>query len=145
MNTEQLDWLVGSPTGIRTRICYEAPSGAHPLTPQHIRERYITEVRNSALVVWHSQDSNLGGIRAGIDEIAWRDADIEYFDTSFCRPAKGHGWVTLSLHPHNANLIPLICSDSYDETIYNWHKSVTALLERFYPGCTRLTDGGVDA
>jgi hypothetical protein len=145
MDAEKIDWFVGSPVGIRTRVCFESPSGAHPLTPEHIRRRYVSEVRNSALVVWHLPGVGIGGVRAGIDEVAWHDADIAYFETSFCRPGKGPGDVWLTARLHNGRTLSIILSDHYDPAIFNWHLSAAALLERTYPGLTRTRDEGYDA
>jgi len=144
-NAEQLEWFVGSPTGIRTRVCYDTPSGAHPLTPEQIRQRYTAEVRNSALVVWHLPDSGIGGVRAGIDEVAWHDADIAYFETSFCRPAKGSGDFWLTAQRHDGNTLSILLSDQYDSAIHEWHVAAASLLERIYPGLTRTRDNGYDA
>ena len=144
-NAEQLDWFVGSPTGVRTRVDYDTPSGGHPLTPEQIRQRYASEVRNSALVVWHLPDSGIGGVRAGIDEVAWHDTDIAYFETSFCRPAKGSGHVWLTAQCHNGQTRSILSSDQYDSAIHEWHLAAAALLERTYPGFTRTRDDGYDA
>jgi hypothetical protein len=144
-NAEQLEWFVGSPTGIRTRVCYDTPSGAHPLTPEQIRQRYTTDVHNSALVVWRLPDSGIGGVRAGIDEVAWRDADIAFFETAFCRPAKGAGAVSLTAQRHDGKTLSILLSDRYDSATHEWHVNVASLLERIYPGLTRSHDNGYDA
>ena len=144
-DAERLDWFVGSPTGIRTRVCYDTPSGAHPLTPEQVRQRYIAEVCNSALVVWHLPDSGVTGVRAGIDEVAWHDADIAYFETSFSRPAKGSGYVQLAAQCHNGQTRAILSSDQYDSAIHEWHLAAARLLERIYPGFTRTRDDGYDA
>jgi hypothetical protein len=145
MNAEQLDWLVGSPVGVRTRVCFEAPSGAHPLTPSHIRQRYLAEVRDAALVVWHAGIGGIGGVRAGSDEIAWLDADIAYFETSFCRPAKGTGYVWLCAHYRDGQKHTILFSERYDISIHEWHLAAAKLLEQTYPGLTRTRDDGYDS
>ena len=145
LNAGQLDWFVGSPTGVCTRVDYDTPTGAHPLTPEQIRQRYTSEVRNSALVVWHLPDSGIGGVRAGVDEVAWHDADIAYFETSFCRPAKGSGHVWLAAQCHNGQTRSILSSDRYETAIHEWHLAAAALLERTYPGFTRTRDNGHDA
>jgi hypothetical protein len=142
---EQLDWLVGLPVGIRTRVCFDSPSGAHPLTPEHIRQRYIAQIRNSALVVWHLPDAGIGGVRAGIDEVAWHDADIVCFETSFCRPAKGSGHVFLSAERRSGQPLAILSSDQHDSAIHDWHCTAAALLERAYPGLIHIRDDGYDA
>jgi hypothetical protein len=139
-------WFVGSPTGIRTRICFDSPSGAHPLTPERIRARYTAEICNAALLVWRLPDSGLGGIRAGLDEVTWRDAEIVSFETSFCRPAKGSGNILLTAQRRdNLRPLPLLLSDQYEPPIHGWHKAAAALLERAYPGLTCVRDAGYDA
>lgn len=143
--TEQFTWLVGLPTGVRTRVCYDSPNGAHPLTPEVVRKRYLAEVRNSELVFWHMADRSIGGVRAGIDEVAWNDADIEYFETSFCRPAKGAGYALLSARMHDGKSQAIVASDQYDRDIHDWHLAAAGLLERIYPGLVRTRDDGYDA
>jgi hypothetical protein len=144
-DAEQFDWFVGSPIGIRTRVCYDAPSGVHPLTPESVRQRYTAEIHNSALVVWHLPDRGVAGVRAGIDEVAWHDADVAYFETSFCRAAKGPGYVWLTAERHNGQTRTILSSDRYDDVTREWHLTVAMLLERIYPGLTRTRDSGYDA
>ncbi len=145
MNDEPLEWLVSALLGVRTRVCFDTPSGAHPLTPEPIRQRYALEVRKAALVVWHLPSSGLGGVRAGIDEVTWRDADIAHFETSFCRPAKGSGYVWLSAQSRNGQTLGILLSDQYTRAIYEWHLAAASLIERTYPGLTRVRDDGYDA
>ena len=147
MNTtaEQLDWFVGLPTGARTRVCYNSPNGVHLLTPEPVRKRYLAEVSNSGLVVWHLRERNIGGIRAGIDEVAWNDADIAYFETSFCRPAKGSGYVLLEAHCRSGRSFSILYSDRYNSVIHEWHLAAASLLDHIYPGFTRQRDDGFDA
>ncbi len=145
MSDEPLDWFVGSAVGVRTRLCFGAPSGAHPLTPESIRERYVREVHNAALVVWRLPKIGLGGVRAGIDEVTWRDIDITCFDTSFCRPAKGSGYVWLSAQCRDGQTLGVLLSDQYNRTIYEWHLATALLIESTYQGLTRICDDGYDA
>ena len=145
MNDASLDWSVGSPVGLRTRVCFGAPSGEHPLTPEPIRQRYLAQVLDAALVVWHLPASGLGGVRAGIDEVTWRDADILSFETRFCRPAKGSGNVWLAARCHDGQVLSILLSDRYDDAIYEWHLATASLIEHAYPGLHRLSDDGYDA
>ena len=145
MNDAPLDWSVGSPVGPHTRVCFGAPSGEHPLTPEPIRRRYLAQVHDAALVVWHLSDHGLGGVRAGIDEVTWRDTDIAYFETSFCRPAKGAGNVWLAARLRDREVLSILLSDRYDDAIYEWHLAAALLIEHAYPGLHRLSDDGYDA
>ena len=145
MRDEPLDWLVGFPVGVRTRVCFDAPSGAHPLTPEPVRRRYALEACNAALVVWHLPASGLGGVRSGVDEVTWRDIDIACFETRFCRPAKGPGYVWLAAQCRDGQILDLLLSDQYNPMLYEWHLTAASLVERTYPGHTRIRDDGYDA
>jgi len=145
LGPQQIDWLVGPPLDIRSRLCFTSPSGANPITPDEIRQRCLAENRHSTVVIWRIRDRGIGGLRVGIDEVAWHDSDISHFETSFCRPAKGPGDVCLSACNQAGGLVSLIVSDHYDESILQWHMTIGACVEQLYPGLTRIRDGGCDA
>jgi hypothetical protein len=145
VSAEQLTWCVGARTGPYTGVNFVSPSGSHPLTPEVVRQRYISEVHDSALVVWRLPIRNLGGVRAGIDEVAWRDSDIAHFETWLWRPAKGSGSVLLVAQLRNGQRLNILSSNRYEQGIYDWHLAAAALFEQIYPGLTRICDHGYDA
>lgn len=138
-------WEVASPLGVRTRICYIDPTGAHFLTPRIIRDRYRDSIKNSALVFWHLPELNLCGFRAGIDEITWTPADVLLYETSFCRPAKAGGYITLEATNKDQKATALIATDCYDENIMVSHRSIADILETHFPSKTKVCDYGYDA
>ena len=91
------------------------------------------------------QTAASAAFRAGIDEVAWRDVGIACFETSFCRPAKGSGYVWLTAQGSDGKTLGILLSDQYDNAIDAWHLTVAALFERAYAGLTRTRDDGYDA
>ena len=138
-------WAVAFPLGVRTRICYIDPTGAHYLTPEIIRDRYRESIKDSSLVFWHLPEINLCGFRAGIDEITWKPADVVLYETSFCRPAKGSGYITLATTNKDQTATALIGTDCFEERILISHKIFAELLESHFPLQTSFRDNGYDA
>lgn len=67
----------------------------HPLTPSEVRERYVEDGLKIALVVWHQ--SPYFGVKAGINELAWRTDDVRKIELGYCHSAKGSGYVLLDV------------------------------------------------
>jgi|SRR5688572_15468482 len=132
------------PTSVK--LHYVAPDGRHPLTPEAIRQRYVSEVTDSSLVVWRSPALARFGFRAGIDELAWDLPRVNSIELTFCRPAKGAGSVLLYVHEQRACGIELaLSSDRFEPALLDWFRPILLLLTGMFPQRVTERDDGYDA
>src|SRR5688572_6263205 len=124
-------WEVLGPLPADLKLHYPSPEGAHPLTPEAVRTRYTESVRAGRAALW--QADGCGGIRAGIDEVAWRDVDEPAFELQWVRPSKGPGDVVLFLHARGAEECPLLSARGFSVAVLGWLEALADRLERLYP------------
>jgi hypothetical protein len=136
-------WHRHSPLPVSVRLQYTAPDGQHPLTPAEVRQRYTSEITDSALVIWQHLPTQRFGFRAGIDELTWPLDQISGFELSFCRPAKGSGDV--SLWARRSQLELVLSSDRFTPELRDWFRPIAATLAEMFPDKVTERDCGYDA
>jgi hypothetical protein len=125
------------------KLHYRAPDGKHPLTPVEIRQRYVKEVEDLALVVWYHAATVRFGFKTGIDEVAWPRERLSRFELSFCRPAKGLGYVWLSVHDFQKEG-SVLSSDHFTPELLEWFRSLSLVLSGMFSVEVIEEDCGAD-
>lgn len=146
ITTTDIEWYRHSRLPASVRLHYIAPDGRHPLTPVEIRERYVSEVTDSSLVVWRSLAVGRFGFSAGIDELTWDLQRVGSIELAFCRPAKGGGSALLYIHEQPAGSIELaLSSDRFEPALLDWFRPILTLLIEMFPERVTERDDGYDA
>lgn len=101
---------------------------SHPLTPMPIRQMYETEAKNLEVVVWADTVKHLVGIKAGISEHAWKVKDIKKVSLLFARPAKGAGFIWLSVEKTDKTKEAIASANSFSDKTLDWFRSISASM-----------------
>ena len=125
------------PLPVFVRFHYVLPTVGHPLTLLHVRERYLRNVMDSALVIWRVSGSQRFGFRAGIDEFACRTEDFERFELAFTRPAKGPGCIRLCTSRET-----IFSADRFSDDLLAWLRHIGAVLGQMFPNTVVEKDCG---
>ncbi|MCG8588617.1 MAG: hypothetical protein MJE66_04935 [Proteobacteria bacterium] len=141
-----MEWkcVRGCPT--HGRVVYGPPDGRHPLTPPPVRDRYERECARLETVVWLDRSAGLAGLKSGVDEVAWECAELAFPVLSFSTPAKGRGWIDLSVaeSPDATGLAILRCT-LYDDPHHHWATTVATALAQALDTPLHVRDLGPDA
>lgn len=137
---EAIEWHQCSPLPVFVRFHYPSPTGEHPLTMPAVRERYLRQVTNSALVIWRTTDFKRFGVRAGIDEFACRTDDCGRFEFGYTQPAKGAGNIWLCTSKET-----ILSADRFSPDLLTWFKQIASILNQMFPNAVVEKDNGYDA
>jgi len=141
-------WVEYRPLPVQARLNFPSPGGEHPLTRPSVRERYRTSVADRRLVAWCDEEAGLAGVRAGIDEVAWKlgTAGEPAVELEFGRPAKGSGYIVLSyLSSPGARPNAIVQANRFDAGHLVWFEGLQAVLAEVTGARTSVIDAGADA
>lgn len=141
-----ITWLTCPSRPVEVSIHFTEENSQHLHTLVEARSEYQNGPIYPKTAVWADLDAGRLGIIDRQEEFACAIPNIRGFEIEFCRPAKGHGYISLAaLNLIDGRSIYVAASSHYDEHILSWFESLGRALTQLCSLKLEHKDNGYDA